>query len=38
MELRSKALKWRKEQFYNNVATVLQEIEIIRRETDGRKK
>ena len=38
MELRSKALKWKKEQFYNNLATVLQEIEIIRRETNGRKK
>ena len=38
MELRSKALKWRKEQFYNNLATVLQEKRFMRRETDGSKK
>ena len=38
MEQRSKALKGGERQFYNNLATVLQEIEIIRRETNGRKK
>ena len=38
MELRSKALKWRKEQFYNNLATVLQEIHLMKRQTNGRKK
>ena len=37
MEERSKALK-RKEQFYNNFATVLQEIDLMRRELNGRKK
>ena len=35
MEERSKALKQRKEQFYYNLATVLQEIDLIRRETNG---
>ena len=38
MEERSKALKHRKEQFYNNLATVLQEKDRKRRETNGRKK
>ena len=38
MEERSKALKLRKEQFYNNFATFLQEIDLIRRELNGRKK
>ena len=38
MEERSKALKLRKEQFYNNFATVLQEIDPMRRELNGRKK
>ena len=38
MEERSKALKLRKEQFYNNIAPVLQEIDLMRRETNGRKK
>ena len=38
MEERSKALNQRKEQFYNNLATVLQEIDLKRRETDGRNK
>ena len=38
MEEGSKALKQGKEQFYNNIATVLQEIDLIRRETNGRKK
>ena len=37
MEERSKALKLRKEQFYMNLATVLQEIDLMRRETNGRK-
>ena len=37
-EERSKVLKQGKEQFYNNIATVLQEIDIMRRETNGRKK
>ena len=35
---RSKALKQGKEQLYNNLATVLQEKNLIRRETNGRKK
>ena len=35
MEERSKALKQRKEQFYNTLATVLQEMELMRRETNG---
>ena len=38
IEERSKALKLRKEQFYNNFATVLQEKDLMRRETNGRKK
>ena len=38
MEERSKALKQGKEQFYNNIATVQQEIDLIRRETNGRRK
>ena len=38
MEERSKDLKLRKEQFYNNFATVLEEIDLMRRETNGRKK
>ena len=38
MEERSKALKQGKEQFYNNLATVLQEKHLMRRETNGRKK
>ena len=38
MELRSKALKWKKEQLYNNLSTVLQEKRLMRRETDGSKK
>ena len=38
MEERSKALNQRKEQFYNNLATVLQKIDLMRRVTNGRKK
>ena len=38
MEERIKALKQRNEQFYNNFATVLQEIDLMRRELNGRKK
>ena len=38
MEERSKALKKRKEQLYNNLSTVQQEIDLMRRETNGRKK
>ena len=38
MEVRSKAFKYRKEQFYSNLATVLEEIDLMRRETNGRKK
>ena len=38
MEERSKALKQGKEQFYNNIATVLQKKTLMRRETNGRKK
>ena len=38
MEERSKALKLGREQFYNNLATVLQEKHLMRRETNGRKK
>ena len=38
MEERSKALNQRKEQLYNNLATVLQKIDLMRRETNGRKK
>ena len=37
-EERSKALKQGKEQFYNNIATVLQKKTLMRRETNGRKK
>ena len=37
-EERSKALKQGKEEFYNNVATVLQEKDLMRSETNGRKK
>ena len=38
MEERSEALKQGKEQFYNSLATVLQEIHLMRSETNGRKK
>ena len=38
MEEGSKALKLGREQFYNNLATVLQEIDLMTRETNGRKK
>ena len=38
MEERNKALKQGKEQFYDNSATVLLEIDLKRRETNGRKK
>ena len=38
MEEISKAINQRKEQFYNNLATVLQEIDLKRRETNGRNK
>ena len=38
MEEISKALKQRKEQLYNNLSTVQQEIDLMRRETNGRKK
>ena len=38
MEERSKDLKQRKEQFYYNLATVLQEKRLMRRETIGSKK
>ena len=38
MEQRRKALKHRKEQFYNNLATLLQEMDLMRRETNGRNK
>ena len=38
MEERSKALKQWKEQFYNNIATVLQEIDLMRPETKVRRK
>ena len=37
MEERSKALKQRKEEFYYILATVLQEIDLMRRETNGNK-
>ena len=37
MEERSKALKLRKEQFYMNLATVLQQKNLVRRETNGSK-
>ena len=35
---RSKALKQGKGQLYNNLATVLQQKNLVRRETNGRKK
>ena len=38
MEERSKALKLGKKQFYNKLVTVIQEIDLMRRETNGRKK
>ena len=38
MEEGSRALKQGKEEFYNNSATVLQEKDLMRRETNGRKK
>ena len=38
MEETSKALKQGKENFCNNLATVLQEKHLMRRETNGRKK
>ena len=38
MEERSKALMQGKEQFYNIIATVLQEIDHLRRETNGIRK
>ena len=38
MEERSKALKHRKEQLHYNLSTVQQEIDLMRRETNGRKK
>ena len=38
MKVRSKALKQGKEQLYSNLATFLQEKDIMKRETDGRKK
>ena len=38
MEERSKALKKGKEQFYNNIATVLQEKHLMRREIYESKK
>ena len=38
MEEGSQALKLGREQFYNNLATFLQEIDLMRRETNGRKK
>ena len=37
-EERCKALNQGKEQFYNNIATVLQRKDLMRRETNGRKK
>ena len=37
-EERCKAINQGKEQFYNNLATVLQEKDIIGPETNGRKK
>ena len=36
MEERSKALKLVREQFYNNLATVLKEKHLMRRETNGK--
>ena len=38
MEERSKALKQQKEPLFKNLATVLQEKHLMRRETNGRKK
>ena len=38
MEEGSKALKLEREQSYNNLSTVLQEKDLMRRETNGRKK
>ena len=38
MEDGSKALKLGREQFCNKLATVLQEKDLMRRETNGRKK
>ena len=38
MKERSKALKQGKEQLYNNLETVLQEKDLMRPETNGRKK
>ena len=38
MEDISKAVNQRKEQFYNNLATFQQEIDLKRRETDGSNK
>ena len=38
MEEGSKALKLGREQLYNNLATVLQEKDLIAPETNGRKK
>ena len=38
MEEGSKALKLGKEQFYNNLVTVLKQIDLLRRETNGRRK
>ena len=38
MEERSKALQQGERQFYNNLATVLQEKRLMRRETNGIKK
>ena len=38
MEERSKALKQRKAQYYNNSDTLLQEKDLMRRETNGRRK
>ena len=38
MEEGSKALKLGREQFYNNLSKVLQEKDLMRRETNGRKK
>ena len=38
MEERSKALRKGERQFYNNLATVLQEKRLMRRETNGTKK
>ena len=37
-EERSKALKQGKEQLYNSIATVLPKKDLMRRETNGRKK